>query len=389
MFMTTLSKSIKNIRNARGIAGRSLRSCMVDIGIAAGAHHFVDLWARDSLFASLGANVSGSSAMSKKTIETFLRFQRADGLVPYLILRSKHGLGKYFGRHTYYKIPVAHFRSHMSFGVVPDGGLMTIIAARAYAEKVKDVRFLKRQYAKLVRALSWYEIRFNSGLITEWFQCEWADALLKSGNTLYTNVLYFRAASDLSWIAKRLGKSCDAVRFATRVNAIKKMLNEQLWNGTFFADWKDWKRQDYFATFPNMLAIIFGLTTKEQAESILVIAKARAWNGWTMENSAPKYPIWRVPFFHITIGMRDYHNGLIWLQPGILYTVALHMSGYHRDARTVLDGIAKKIIASGGVHEVYERNGQPVMRPVYRSEYPFAWSAGLFVWASHILVKSL
>ena len=367
------------------IAKRALRLCITHDGFIAGTHHFVDLWARDSLFATLGANVAGMQDVSRTTIESFLRYQRRDGLIPYLILRSRQGLAKYFGRHTYYKMPVAHFRSHMSFGVVPDGGVMTIIAAYAYAEAAGDDTFLKKHYKKLVAAFSWYETRFKGGLVKEWFQCEWADALLKSGRTLYTNVLYFRAARDLSWIAKRLGKSRDAARFAARAEMIRTMISRELWTGTFFADWKDWKRQDYFATYPNMLAIIFGLASKRQASSILALAKKRAWNGWTLVNSVPEYPLWRVPIFYILIGMRDYHNGLIWLQPGILYAIALHVRGYTKEARTVLTGIAKKITESDGAHEVYERNGKPVVRPLYRSEHPFAWSAGLFVWASHIL----
>ncbi len=377
------------IHSARDMARQSLLACVSDIGITAGTHHFVDLWARDSLFATFGVNVLGLPDISKKTMETFLRFQRPDGLVPYLVLRSRHTIGKYFGRHAYYETPVAHFRSHMSFGIVPDGGILVIIAAAQYAEKSGDVRFLKNQYKRLVSAFAWYEARFGNGLVREWFQCEWADALLKSGKTLYTNILYFRAATDMSSIAKRLGKLRDAARFAARAAEVRTRVVSELWTGEFFADWKDWKRQDYFATHPNMLAIIFGLATGHQAEMILHTAKTRVWNGWTAENNAPKYPFWRVPIFHTAIGMHDYHNGLLWLQPGILYAVALHTRGHIKEAKAVLTGIAEKIVSSGGAHEVYEQNGHPVRRTVYRSEHPFAWSAGLFVWASHILMKEL
>lgn len=373
---------------AYAIAADDLSRCLIPHGYVAGSHHFVDLWARDSLFAALGAIASGKISEPKKTIETFLHYQRPDGLVPYLILRSKHTPGKYFDRHTYYTNPVAHIRSHMSAGIVPDGGVMTIIAARSYIEQTRDRRFLTRHYESLVRAFMWYEGRRTRGLVREWFQCEWADALLKSGNTLYTNVLYYKAAADLCWLAKRAGKPSDADFFARRAKEIKKNINIHLWTGSFFADWKDWKRQDYLAVHPNMLAVVFGLTDKHQALSILKTAKAAAWNGWTMENSWPKYPVWRVPVFHTLIGMGDYHNGLIWLQPGIVYALALCTAGRKREAASVLAGIAEKIIASGGVHEVYERSGRPVKRVVYRSEQPFAWSSGLFIWVSAILGRT-
>ena len=53
-----------NIRQLK-IAEKSLASCITDGGIVAGGHHFVDLWARDSLFATFGANVSGMISESK------------------------------------------------------------------------------------------------------------------------------------------------------------------------------------------------------------------------------------------------------------------------------------------------------------------------------------
>lgn len=372
-------------KNAYDIARAALEACVTESGFAAGMHHFVDLWARDSLFATFGANTSGLIADSKKTIQTFLSSQRHDGLIPYLILRSRHTIGKYFHSHSYYKKPVPHFRSHMSFGTVPDGGLMTVIAAASYMDASGDRAFLQQSYKKLHDALSWYSHRFKDGLIREWYQCEWADALLKSGNTLYTNVLYFRALRDMARIARKLKKTGDAQQFERHAEGIRRQIHGVLWNGEYFADWKDWKRQDYFATHPNMLAVIFGLATKSQAVSILAKAKKDAWNGWTLVNSVPEYPIWRVPAIHIFLGLKEYHNGFIWLQPGILYAMAQYVTGFKSDAKKTLSGIGKKIIEWNGAYEVYERNSTPVRRIIYTSEHPFAWSAGLFVWAWDIM----
>ncbi len=43
------------------------------------------------------------------------------------------------------------------------------------------------------------------------------------------------------------------------------------------------------------------------------------------------------------------------------------------------------IVKYNGVYEVYEKDGTPLKRIFYRSEHPFAWSAGLFLYASEIL----
>lgn len=380
--MNKSSDGTKNASpNARDIAARALRDCATEVGFTAGRHHFVDLWARDSLFATFGANVIGLSSATKKTITTFLRYRTHSGYIPYLLLRSRHSIGKYFGHQTYYAVPKAVSRSHMSFGIVPDGGIMTIIAMRLYVETSHDMEFLKKHYSSLVRAISWYTNRFDGGLVREWFQCEWADAILKSGNTLYTNVLYFRAASDMAWLSARVHKLAESVHYELLAKQIQRGINDTLWNGLYFSDWHDWRRHDYFASHPNMLAIIFGLATKEQAESILFFARKRAWNGWTLINSVPEYPIWRVPIFHTLLGLKDYHNGFIWLQPGILYAVAQYKSGKKKEAKKTLTAIGKKIVQWNGAYEVYERNSTPVRRRIYTSEHPFAWSAGLFVWA--------
>jgi hypothetical protein len=56
------------------------------------------------------------------------------------------------------------------------------------------------------------------------------------------------------------------------------------------------------------------------------------------------------------------------------------------EARMVLNDIAKKVIEYNGICEIYEKNGSPVQRRFYRSEGPFAWSAGLYLWANELIV---
>ncbi len=385
--MKRSSARTKSIHNASVIARRSLSECITDIGFTAGSHHFVDLWARDSLFAGFGANSVGMSKVSKKTIETFLGYQREDGLIPFLIRRSKLTIGKYFGRHEYYRTPRQQFRSSQSGGIVPDGGLMTIIVARAYIETAHDALFFRKNRESLLRAISWYQQKFGNTLIREWFQCEWADAVLKTGRTLYTNVLYWKALGDVSWMLHHVGERRNSQEFLRRQEVVGREIRAHLWNGVYFADWRNVWRHDYFAAHANMLAIIFGLASRVEATSILSYAASSCWHDFTLETNDPKYPIWRIaPINHVT-GTADYHNrGCLWLQPGILYAMALYKTGKRSKAAEVLEGIANKIIAYDGVYEVYEKTGEPVKRLLYRAEHPFAWSAGLFLWAVHEIV---
>lgn len=370
------------------VAKHALLLCQTSIGIVPGTHHFVDMWGRDSLFASFGATVAGLAQLSKRTIEAFLSFQRSDGLIPYRIMRTKSTIAKYLGHPEYIARPASSFRSHQSGGIIPDGGLMTIIAAGEYIATVGSVSDAKNWYPSLAAAILWYERHFGQGrLIREWFLCEWTDSVLKVGQTLYTNVLYYKALVVVADIAKRLHQTSQVETYNTLASSVRGEIVRKFWNGKYFSDWVDWRRQDFFATYANMLTILWGVASNVHATSILGFSRAHAVNSFTLETNTPSYPFWRIPLHHHLLGMADYHNtGCLWLQPGILYALALDTIGAKKKSRAFFRIISEKIAAEGVVSEVYDRKtGTPLKRRFYASEQPFAWSAGLYLWAAHQL----
>lgn len=107
---------------------------------------------------------------------------------------------------------------------------------------------------------------------------------------------------------------------------------------------------------------------------------------FTLEENYPRYPFWRIPVWNHLLGLADYHNrGCLWLQPGILYALCLKKTGKKQMAQTMLASISRKIVEHHGVFEIYEKDGHPVKRFFYRAEFPFAWSAGLYLYASAII----
>ncbi len=377
-------RSNQNLKTAVKIAQNALNASKTKEGYVAGPHHFVDLWARDSLFAVFGLTQKSEYPSFKKTIDTFVRFQRDDGLIPYRVMRSRSTIGKYLGKPTYLSTPEPNFYSHMSLGLVPDGGIMAVIATREYISRSNDRVWAKKVFPSLARAIDWYHDRFGESLISEWFQCEWADGVLKSGHTLYTNVLYIKALADMAVLSKKAGNAAASRLYTDRHTSMKKLWHDAFWNGMYFSDWIDYMRQDYFASHANFLAILFGLTTTEESKSILAYAKEHSIHSITVYNTYPAYPIWRIPIIQILGGVPDYHNrGIVWLQPGITHAIALFRSGQKNQAKAYLTRIASHIVKYNQVYEVYEAStGAPVNRLLYRSEGPFAWSAGLFLWAT-------
>lgn len=284
--------------------------------------------------------------------------------------------------------PIPNFRSHQSGGMVMDGGLLMVIAFCEYMKHTDDMPFLRMHYPSLIRAMQWYTRRFDQNLISEWFLCEWADAVLKVGKTLYTNVLYVKALQDMSQLAGIMKQMKDRHYFLHYSRNIQKSFVHTFWNGTYLSDWYDYKRQDYFASHANFLAILYNLVDQKQALSIVDYTNMYCSLDFTMETNYPLYPLWRIGPLQLMVGMGDYHNrGCLWLQPGITYAISLWNVGRKQEAKIYLAKIARQIIKHKGVYEVYEKDGSPVRRIFYVSEHPFAWSSGLYLWAYYILTS--
>ena len=82
-----------------------------------------------------------------------------------------------------------------------------------------------------------------------------------------------------------------------------------------------------------------------------------------------------------TIGLKDYHNGLIWFWISCIASIAFFKNGYEKEGLDLLNKIAIKVNKDKTIYEVYTKKGKPMKNLFYRSEEGFAWSAGLFVWA--------
>jgi hypothetical protein len=362
---------------------KNLRSCYYPNGIVAGRHHFTDYWARDGFFASLGSMAIGDFEIVNKMVELFFSYQRYDGLIPYRVMNGPMiSLQKYLmGKPPKYSLPKPTYRLRGFGQNIYDGTTLCVLVAAELGIMNK----LKKNFInESVRALNYLETREKQGLLWDGPMAEWHDSIYKFGNLLYSNVIYWKSLKRLGDYLKKINDD-RAGWFDTKQKSVAKSIRKRLWNGKFFADWYDYKRQDYFYPYGNLLAVLWGLTTPHESESILEEA-GKLWFGFTLETNVPKYPWWRVDFLNHLIGMGDYQNqGVLWLQPGILYAAALAKVGRLKKSEAFLKLISDQILKFGGVYEAYERNGKPIQRIIYKSEQPFAWSAGLFLWANKII----
>lgn len=358
--------TISLLRQALGIAQRDLRECYLGEGIIAGTHHFTDYWARDAFFAALGSLEIGDKDIVEKLVGLFFSHQRSDGLIPYRILRGPVTIGKYLGKPKLYSAPRPTYKLRGIGQEVLDGTTLTVLMAALLHQD---------EYMNHIRsALDFLESKERHGLLWDGPMAEWNDTALKYGNLLYSNVIYWymydRLAAwtkDDTWSAKR--------------DRIARSMRNRLWNGSFFADWHDYKRQDYFYPFGNCLAIAWGMTAPGESASILSECEKHIVS-FTLETNSPPYPWWRIDPLQQAVGMGSYQNhSTLWWQPVVAYITALNKTNRHGEAERFRNICAKKIAADGKVYECFQRNGKPLRKRIYTSEGPFAWSSGMLVWA--------
>lgn len=368
------------VKNAITIAKNELRVCYSEHGILAGRHHFTDYWARDAFFASFGSLAIGDREIVERLVEFFFAHQRTDGLLPYRILNSPVTVGKYFGlKPTPFREPKPTYKLRGYGPIVLDGTTLGVLLLSELG--LMGWERAEHYYSHACRALEFLRRREKHDLLLDGSMAEWIDAVHKFGYLSYSNIIYARCIRRFSeWNYRVTGKR--NAPLIQRANSISHALRHRLWNGRYFSDWHDWKRQDYLNPFTNLLAVCWGQTTPSETASILHEVD-RAKIGFTIETNVPAYPWWRIGVPQYLAGMRDYQNqGCLWWPPGLAYILAFASAGKKTEATRQLRLMAKKIIDDHQIWECYERDGRPVRRFFYQAERPFAWGAGMFLWAA-------
>jgi glycogen debranching enzyme len=373
------------IHRAYRIAVRDLRACYNPDGIVAGRLHFNAYWARDGFFASFGALALGDVEQVRAQLGTFIQFQTASGELPVRIEFLGHTLGTY---HTRLLHPKALFRAGSIFADPLDPSALFIIAAREYFSRTNDMAFCARFEPAMDRAMQWLmsQDRDGDGLLENRYLAGWMDSILKKDKVFYLNLIYYEGLRACRTIKEWLGHMDDARRFDDAARKTHDALQRVFWNGTYFTDWTRGGRHGGFCSDGNVLAILFGIATADQAQSILRFIDARGLDRDTpLRTCDPVYPFWQVFPFYFLAGIPDYHRALIWPCLGTLHAVNKFRLGRQDDAVADLARIGAWYASRNAVAEVYESDGMMLNRRFYQAEVPFAWNAGLYVYAVHAL----
>jgi hypothetical protein len=262
--------------------------------------------------------------------------------------------------------------------------LVFIISFSNFIKKTKNTAYLKKNYSKLKKQMEFImEACDKDKLLVEDTMQNWSETIDKKGKVLFTNVLFYKALVEFSYLAKLINEKESYIELSQEV---KKNINKLFWNGDYYIDWiyKN-KRQNIFSTDGNISAILYDICSREQGEKIQKkIQEYKIEQPVPVKTNYPRYP-WRNHFFINKFLLRDYHNCACKLWLGSLDAVAKNKIGMRHEAELELSEIARNIVKDKTVVEVYDSSGKPLKTFFYRAERNFGWSAGLFIWAVHQL----
>lgn len=383
----------QNLRS--GVQTRFLTRGLSKKILHAGYRNFRESWARDFGFATYGMIAVEQFEIVKETLEAFFWYQKVEGQLPVklhsmnLLTRFLHSrLGR--EQSTERTLRPKYISAHGAPSL--DGQALLIIAALHYANEAEDADFLKAYWDRLTLAMQWLQGNQKGSdgiLLSQQAYADWADSVARRGCVLYTNVIYWKALSDMARTAASLDRNDDAVLYISEAESISRAINERLWDSSlgYFTTSESLKE---LSSAGNLLAITWGLATVEQTASILKVMKEAQMSEPVPTRVAhPTYPLKLISIENRLGGLANYHTDASWLWIGAWHVIALTKHGDMEQAQEVMERIVNVIVRDRQVNEVHGPDGKPLSSFWYRSEAPLTWNAGMVLFAYQIFEKQL
>jgi len=375
----------ENLRS--GIQIRRLRNGQYKEVLHAGYRNFRESWARDFGFASYGLLALEQNETVRQTLEAFFAHQTPEGQLP-VKLHSMDFVTRYF--HSFLGREQSTERSlrpkYLSAHGAPslDGQAILVISMLTYGRKTKNLEFLRTYWQSLVNAMAWLEdhkLNSQEELLYQEAFADWADSVARRGYVHYTNVIYWKALTEMAQTASDLDMNAHAGFYRSKARLVSLAIQERFWHSHL----------GYFVTSDtlgqlnsdgNLLSIAWELATPEQAQRILTVMDEAGMSTPvpTRCTSSP-YPVELIAIENILGGVPNYHTDAAWIWLGAWHVIALCRLGDLAKAQQLLSRMAAVIVRDKQIHEVYGTNGQPLASIWYKPEAPLTWNAGMFIYA--------
>jgi GH15 family glucan-1,4-alpha-glucosidase len=272
-----------------------------------------------------------------------------------------------------------------------DGQAMLVVAAHNYAQQADDFQFLRDHWRQFELAIQWLQLHREDDevLLNQGAYADWADSVARRGNILYTNVVYWKALSAVGLAAASLDLKKEAALYFSEAERVSRAIQENFWRtdlGYFVTS----DQLDQLSSAGNLLAIVWGLASPSQAESILkVMEEAGMAEPIPTRVVHPSYPSYLISMENVLGGLANYHTNASWLWIGAWHVIALIKNGNMEQAQHILERIVNVIVRNRQVNEVYGPDGEPLSIFWYKSEAPLTWNAGMILYAYQVYEEQL
>ncbi len=374
-----------------GIQSRRLTNDVSKEIVHAGYRNFSESWARDFGFAAYGLLALKQYNPVKETLEAFFWHQTREGHLPVklhslnVVTRFMHS---FFGREqpTEMLLKPKYLSGHGAPSL--DGQALLVIAALAYVQETGNAAFLESHWTQLRLAMKWLE-NYRKGaehdpLLHQGPFADWADSIARRGRVSYTNIIYWKALSEMAIAATRLDLQQEAIRYFVEAENVLRAINSRFWRpklGYFITS----DELTQLSSAGNLLSIAWELATRAQAESILrVMNEAKMAEPVPTRVAYPPYPRKLIALENVLGGMANYHTNAAWLWIGAWHIIALVRTGHLDEARTLVSRILGVIVRDRQINEVHAPNGKPLSSRWYTPEAPLTWNAGMVIYACRI-----
>jgi glycogen debranching enzyme len=171
----------------------------------------------------------------KETLEAFLWHQTTRATTCQTAFRGCHCafLHSYFGREQPNEMLLKpkYLSGHGAASL--DGQALLVIAALAYTQETGNVVFLEKHWEELKLAMKWLE-NYRTGasgdpLLHQGSFADWADSIARRGRVLYTNVVYWKALSEMAIAATSLNLQQEAVHYFVKAENVLRAINKHFW----------------------------------------------------------------------------------------------------------------------------------------------------------------
>ena len=359
-------------------------------GVAAGANQFRSLWTRDFCFAGRGLLRSGRGDVVGDHLAVLLEQRRDDGLLPRTLdsMDAKLRVAWVCARRLVPLLPgpprlrgrlkPEYQDQHGQLAI--DGNALAVLLALALG--ARQPAWWERHVQGARAAFAFYGPRVRRGLVQQPPFSDWQDSVRRKGATFYTNLLVWATAQGLV----RAGfDELAAPAAALRVALERTFGGQPLYRSV--------AGKPFVSLDGNLLAIDLGFVVGARAIDLYEALRASAF--WTRDgtpgwNTTPDYPAsWRNPGVQL-VGLGHYHDRLRWSWLTSLAAKVAADMGDLAAAEHALEHLAACAARDDGIAEIYREQAPHRLwrSPLYRSEIPFSWGAGMCLDALHAYAEA-